>query len=334
MANVSGFLAPQSSGGKRSPQHRGPGSNGYFRREMWAHAGAYTWTAPKSGKIRIIVAGPASGANRHSGAGGGMAIHESLISTGDTVNVTVGAGSLGSTAANAVAAAGTSTVVCDAASISITANGGGGHTSDGATGGSSAGGNVSNYKGGDGEPSNQTGGASCAKPWGDGENSQSDRHGGLGWAPDIPVGSGTYGGSGSATAAIRDSYAGGSGLTARGGVALTSTTNARGNGADSIHGGQFPWWDVTDIDGGGGGGSGGPNNEHAAGSGGPGGGGGGSYNAPAGDGGIFGGGGSSHTLSGGNGGNGGGGGSSQSRSGGRGGDGLVIIFWDTDEDAA
>ena len=304
---------------------RGPGSNGYWRRQLWSQPGAYSFTVKKTGKIKIAAMGPGSGANRYPGAGGGLSIKELDVVEGDEILVTVGAGSIGAVSSAAVLAGGTTTVTCAARALSMIVNGGGAHTDNTAVGGTASGGDL-NFKGGDAPYINYIGGASSGRPFADGVSSMIGMRGGLGWAtaPDFVLHN-VLGGSGSHYFPPAGFYAGGGGMISRGGEGIRSNAIDPSTG---LNGEAQEWWDLDDVDGGGGGARYGGDVD--CGSGGPGGGGAGAEDSTrAGNGGFGAGGGGSTSGVGGNGGNGaGGGGSSTSYTGGNGGNGFVGIWWD------
>ena len=333
--------AALSGGGAASlPQHKGPGSNGYKRRELWFRNGAFSWTAPKDGKIKIYALGAGGGgANASSnfkkgGGGGGLCMKETTVSAGDVLTVTVGAGGAGGTSTGADG--GTTTVVCAAASIAMTANGGEGGD-DNTNGGTASGGDV-NYSGG-GQVTGinaDTGGASSASPWGDGFSAKQYGYGGCGWGGNTDQY--VFGGASSHRGVKANTSHGASGLAVRGGE-KTYLSSTYGGHSGNPHGRSSEWWDLSDVDGAGGSylGASSTNEQYtASGSGGMGAGGAGGQNGTSGGEGGFGGGGgfnsyNSSNAHAGNGGNGGGGGGRMDNSaipGGDGGDGAVIIYWD------
>lgn len=319
MSNISSFLSSSTS----IPALNGPGSNGYLKRKMWFHNGAYSWTAPKTGKIKICAVGGGAGGNEYPGAGGGMSIGEFDITAANVVSVTVGAGGTGNTGTNATTAGGTTTVVCAAASISITANGGSSHTSGAGTGGTASGGDL-NHSGGDGYALVERGGASSGTPWGNGNSASSNMFGGNGWSDTSGITVNTYGGGGSHGVPIpsQNGGSGGKGLISNGGQKLDYGTNDLTT-SDSLNGESQPWWDIQDMDGGGGGYANNANNSGGFGGVGSGGGAGTLY---GGSGGIGGGGGAGNTYAGNGGPGGGAGGGYSGRS--KGGDGFVIIWFE------
>lgn len=327
MSATSQFL---SSTALKPASYNGPGSNGYWRRKMWLSAGAYTFTASKTGRHKIYALGGGGGANGvGAGAGGGLSCWEGNLVAGDVVTVTVGAGGTQNSDSTSAGAGGTTAVVCAARSLSMTANGGQGGTDNSArAGGTSTGGNVFNYTGGGAQASGyQYGGSSSATPDGDGltPTGNATKNAGLSWCrQQFPNSGNVYAGGSRWQHAAINGYHGANGLATRGGLATPANTLA----TPFMHGEAAPFWDLTDVDGGGG--AGGNGSGVLPGNGGPGAGGGaGASNASGGNGGFGAGGGRGlNGNHGGNGGNGGGGGAGGASWGGRGGDGAVLIFWD------
>lgn len=283
----------------------GPGSNGYFKRKMWLRSGAYSWTAPADGKIKVAALGAGGGADNCNGGGAGLAIGEYDVSEGDVLTLTLGSPGIGSRYGT-TSAGGTTTVVCGDAGISITANGGPVGTSVVATGGDASGGNVINSTGG-GTNTNR-GGSSSGTPFGDGFRGEDvASSGGCGW------GGSSRTDAGSSSHNPSTHRHGASGLTANGGV--------EDGAAPGIHGKSMPFWDLEDVDGGGGGygsailDTGGNGGVGAGGAG-------GRYGGSGG----FGGGGGKGTDVGGDGGHGGGGGA-HTGGGGSGGQPAVLIWF-------
>jgi hypothetical protein len=318
-------------GGAAIPETNGSGSNGYLLREIWIKAGAYSFTAPISGWYKFDAVGAGeSGTDINGspsykgGAAGGRTIKEHYLIADDVVSVTLGEGGLWGVVNSNPVAGGSTTVVCAARSLSMTATGGNN------SGGSGSGGDV-NLTGGARPTSNSKGGSSAPSHVRDGWSANDLTSNGL------PAGQGGCGlggpamsvaGSGSHFQGSRWSnlYAGGAGLTARGGVNPSTNVYAI---ATNPNGESMPFWDLAQVDGGGGAGSILASVNGGHGGTGAGGGGGQVANSGCGNGGILGGGGggTQNSVYGGNGGNGGGGGCGGDGDPGNGGDGCVFIFW-------
>ncbi|WP_395175037.1 hypothetical protein [Roseibium alexandrii] len=294
----------------------GPGSNGYMRRKLFVAAGAYSWTAPQTGKVKVYAIGPGGGGGqRRPGAGGGLAEIELDINAGDVLSVTVGPGGLGTIHNVDGNNGGTTTVVCAAQGLNLVANGGEGGKVAGAAGGTATGGDV-NRAGGAGSATAVRGGGSSGGPRSTGFEALGE--GGSGWGGPSNNGSGASSHFPGRSSAITETAA--SGLMSKGGITYDTTY-----GYADPFGQSADWWDLHDMDGGGG-----ALSKWAGAEGGTGAGGGGRNAFHQGGNGGFGGGGGTGNL-GGHGGNGGGGGSGvvtdSVGTGGRGGDGAVIIYF-------
>lgn len=109
MANLSQFLASSSP---RAIDSAGPGSNGFWRRQIYRMPGTYTWVAPKSGRVKIQALGAAAGGQGDipgpSGAYGEKTLN---VIEGQTLTIVVGAGTAGTAAYGTTAArAGTTSI--------------------------------------------------------------------------------------------------------------------------------------------------------------------------------------------------------------------------------
>ena len=322
MANLSQFLASTSP---KAIQAAGPGSNGYWRRELWLKAGSFSFTVKKSGKHKIYAGGAGGGGGWvYPGASAGLSCDERDFVAGDVITLTLGAGGAGNNSTSNGSDGGSTTIVCAARGLNLVLTGatGGRSGGTGMTAGTATGGNVFNRNGAV-PAAGLAGGCSMASPFANGFASTS--YGGAGWGG----GAISSGGASSHSRAFRNT--GARGLTSPGGTELLNPPSVYLT-VGTLNGASAPWWDLTDMDGGGGAGAplSGP-----AGDGGVGAGGGGtitSSNSSPGAGGFGGGGGaSSASGNGGDGGNGAGGGSgpnNTSFSGGRGGDAFCAIYWD------
>ncbi|CTQ67089.1 hypothetical protein [Roseibium alexandrii] len=297
----------------------GPGSNGYMRRKLFVAAGAYSWTAPQTGKVKVYAIGPGGGGGqRRPGAGGGLAEIELDINAGDVLSVTVGPGGLGTIHNVDGNNGGTTTVVCAAQGLNLVANGGEGGKAAGAAGGTATGGDVNRTGGSGGAVVSPTilGGGSSGGPRGDGFEAAAE--GGSGWGGPSNNGTGASSHFPGRSSTLDETAV--SGLFSKGGIAFDQTY-----GYSDPFGQSAVWWDLDDMDGGGG-----ALSKSMGAEGGTGAGGGGSVSFQLGGNGGFGGGGGAAQV-GGNGGNGGGGGAGGSTAGGatggRGGDGAVIIYF-------
>lgn len=326
-------------------------ANGYARRRMWMVPGSYTWTVPNGVlEIKSVVIGAGGGGRKansyysNGGGGGAYASKTWAVSPGDTVDITVGAGSALQESTNAAVTGGASVVTING--VSVTANGGEGadyNIDTGGAGGTATGGDI-NHTGGRGGWAQSTaaasGGGSSGTPLRDGFD------GGDGQSTRAPAGGSGWGGRGGGASATDENAGSGGGSLGPGsmqespvhgvpgGVGADATGVAIFDLANSVfladnQGRGSPWWDPEDIDGTGGG-SGATDNSvgFPGGHGGPGGGGGAGAQINAGSGGFGGGGGGAYNSLAGNGGPGGGGGSVDTgQGGGHGGNGAVIIYW-------
>lgn len=307
MSNMSQFLASTAPRALMAGQ---PGSNGYWRRDIFRVPGTYTWTAKKSGWIKIQALGAACGAaGNYCGASAAFGESEVYVAAGVPLTIVVGQGGAGSAGGAAASSSGTTT------SISGTPVGGtplvlvgaiGGVNHAAMTAGTATGPWTLSYPGA--KPAvNATGlgSPSSGSPFGVGKVSTGA--GGAGW------------GGGAANTGGASSHSPGALSLGASGILSATPPTSGANGQSE------PFWDLRDADGSGG-----------------------SYGSgPGGDGGIGAGGaaasGSANTggrsvLGGGTGlsssapppksGAGSGGGANTTGSGGPGGDAWVAIFWD------
>lgn len=94
-----GRSANSSPGGERPSAVGAPGSNGFWRRKMWQKPGTYTWTAPKSGKVKVQAIGAgAGGVEQYPGASGGYGEKTFDVVEGATLTIVIGAGSASNSA--------------------------------------------------------------------------------------------------------------------------------------------------------------------------------------------------------------------------------------------
>lgn len=311
-------------GTKRAPFYKGPGSNGFFRREMYYLPGTYTFTARKTGKVKIQALGAAGGASHSvSGTSGAFGEKELSITKGDTLTIVIGQGSSGVSSDNGTATASpgsTSVSGTPVGGTPLVLSGGGGTRYNGGSPVFGSPGTASgpwdlSYSGAAATATNQ-GSPSSASPFGPGFTSSGS--GGAGW------GGTTTGGGGAST-----HYPGSSGPTA-GATARAGTDGVSGVSPWNTPGETKDWWDMRDVDSG----SGGASSTYAAVASGPGAG----ASAGSGSSRSFFGGGSPYSGAAakppraGNGAGGGSQGASVAIASGDGGNGLVYIFWDTDED--
>ncbi|MBB4145821.1 hypothetical protein [Rhizobium rhizoryzae] len=324
MSSLSQFIASTSP---KAITAAGPGSNGYWRREMWLRAGSFSFTVKKSGKMKIYAGGAAGGGGyQYPGASAGMACDERDYVQGDVITITIGAGGVGANQATNGGDGGTTSVVCAARGLNLVLTGatGGRNGGSGMTAGAATGGNQFNRSGAVPPAGSAAGygGCSSASPFANGFASA--QTGGAGWGGPARA----SGGASSHRSSVGSE--GAPGLLSKGGIPWsTSATYPRGDSGESQ-----PWWDLVDFDGAGGAtwsNANGPTGNGGVGAG-------GAANSTSsgqivgGQGGLGGGGGAGAGGSGGAGGNGGngasGGGSVISGLGGAGGDGLCIIYWD------
>lgn len=321
MSNVSQFLA---STAPKAITAGGPGSNGYWRRDVYRVPGTFTWTAQKSGKIKIQAIGTGAGASgTYPGASGAFGEKTLSVTAGQTLTVVVGAGGFGSVSSVTSGNGG-------ATSISGTPVGG---TPLGLTGALGAKQDATSTFGTAGVATGpwdlsfagalgtaSKGSPASASPFRAGVANPTGG-GGAGWGG---PGNGSGGGSSHMPS---HSIMGAPGLSARGGAGNITPDNLNLNGE------ARSFWDLRDVDSGGGGaGSGGGSSQNQGGNGGPGAGGGSASSAgSAGGASVLGGGtgaSQSSTAAPPKSGHGAGGGANPSQTGGDGGDGLVMIFWD------
>ncbi len=339
-----GRTAPAAAPSGKPATSNGPGSNGYWRRDVYQTPGTYTWTAKKDGRIKIQAIGAAAGAAYYlPGASGGYGEKELNVTTGQTLTIVVGTGGHGIPNNQGV---GTRAGDGTATSISGTPVGGTALTIAGATGGGYNDGvnPVSNPGAitGPWDRSNPgaasslggVGSPSSGSPFGPGRAASTNReYGGKGWAEpvaNISASSGTHvGGDGTHTAAPTG-YKGGRGLVSKAGF------RGQGNGYqpyEGTDGEAQPFWDLASVDSAGGSGAT-SGTSSPGGNAGPGAGGGaGDSNGTYGGVSALGGGtgwsaGGLAAPRSGNGGGGGGVGSTAGGRGGAGGNGYVQIFWD------
>ncbi len=315
-----------ASAGPRPERATGPGSNGYWRRDIFFRPGTYTWKAEKAGKIKVQGLGAGAGGNMmRSGASAAFGEKTLTVAIGDTLTIVVGEGGTGNNSATVRSANGTST------SISGTPVGGTPLTFVGATGVSGDGtlagapgtatGPWDKSNPGAVDTAGQKGGPSSGSPFGPGIVSQGE--GGAGWGGPATG----FAGGGSHTPGVGQEA--GSGLRSRA---------VRSQGAVGINDGSFvgeyDFWDLADVDGPGGTSVLYASSQYFGFAPGPGGGGPGSGTAtgvtPGQAMSLLGGGPGSvgNGSTGAKGGFGAGGGSSNGGTGGKGGDAIVFIFWD------
>ncbi|WP_324134166.1 hypothetical protein [Bosea sp. (in: a-proteobacteria)] len=300
-----------------------PGSNGYWRRDVYRVPGTYTWTAQKSGRVRIQAIGAAAGGSgSYPGASGSFGEKTLTVSAGQTLTVVLGAGGAGSVAGTTSGNGGNT-------SISGTPVGG---TALGLTGALGAKQDAPATFGTAGAAtgpwdlsfegavalSASRGSSASASPFGAGV-SNSAGTGGAGWGgPTVS--------SGGASTHSR----GGPGINGAPGLTAKAGTYSEAPNTMALNGEAGPFWDLRDVDSGGG--SVGPGStNYAGGIGGPGAGGGGAGAASASGGpSILGGGtgNSSGSSAAPKSGHGAGGGANSGQTGGDGGDAFVMIFWD------
>ncbi|PPQ37072.1 hypothetical protein SAMN06265338_1159 [Rhodoblastus acidophilus] len=230
MSSLTQFL--NSTGGARAVQAGQPGSNGFWRRDVFRGAGTYVWTASKAGKIKIQGIGAAAGgAGTYPGASGAFGEKTLTVAAGDQLTIVIGQGGAGASS-GAPGNGGSS-------SISGTPIGGTPLTLAGAQG-AAAGVGVAGVASGPWDTSypgaiaigQNTGSPSSGSPFGAGRASSGG--GGAGWGG----GAAGYGGASSHRSA--PGSVGAYGLVAPG-------------GRIGLDGGSQPFWDLRDIDGGGGG---------------------------------------------------------------------------------
>ena len=324
MPNVSSFL---SSTSPKAIMQGQPGSNGYWRRDIYRLPGTYTWTAPKSGRIKIQAIGTASGGSgQFPGASGAYGDKTLSVNKGDMLTLVLGTGGAGS-AGSATSGNGSSTSISGApiGPTPLTLIGATGVNSTNlATGapGSATGPWDQSFPGNKGSAAGQ-GSPSSGSPFGAGKKSTGG--GGAGWAIEN-IGEG---GAGSHTPSVGQK--GGGGLISAGGQSGSEVAQAMPSGTpvEGAAGDSAPFWDLDSVDSGGGGA--GRSGSGSGGAGGPGAGGG----AFAGSNAYYVGG--LSVLGGGAGysygkpaksGYGAAGGASVNSTGGDGGNAIIFIFWD------
>ena len=81
----------------KPPAQGQPGSNGYWRRQIWDRPGTFTWTAQKDGRVKIQAIGAASGGSASINGNPGHYGEKTLnVLAGQTLTIVVGAGGDGS----------------------------------------------------------------------------------------------------------------------------------------------------------------------------------------------------------------------------------------------
>jgi hypothetical protein len=225
----------------------GPGSNGFWRRDIYRKPGTYTWTASKDGKVKIQALGAGAGANGLlPGASGSFGEKTLSVTVGQTLTVVVGPGGTaqrnsinslsgngGATSISGVPVGGTALVLVGALgtsgeSVTVTQPGVAGV----ATGpwDKSNPGAVGIYNGGapsSGSPSNP--------------GFSSTGSGGAGW------GGGAIGIGGGSSHRRGVSGTGAPGLVAQPALDLNGSPYPGGQAVNA-----FPFWDFADVDGAGG----------------------------------------------------------------------------------
>ena len=87
---------PATPSSPRAERANGPGSNGYFRRDVVRRPGTYTWKAEKAGKIKIQGLGAGSGADGYyPGASAAFGEKTLTVAVGDTLTIVIGDGGSG-----------------------------------------------------------------------------------------------------------------------------------------------------------------------------------------------------------------------------------------------
>ncbi|WAJ26847.1 hypothetical protein [Antarcticirhabdus aurantiaca] len=91
-----GRNAPLAPAPRAPERANGPGSNGYFRRDIIRRPGTYTWKAEKAGKIKIQGLGAGSGADGdYPGASAAFGEKTLTVAIGDTLTIVIGDGGAG-----------------------------------------------------------------------------------------------------------------------------------------------------------------------------------------------------------------------------------------------
>ncbi len=239
MATLSQFAAIE---GNKPAASNGPGSNGFWRRDIYRVPGTYTWTATKTGNILIEGLGAgAGGSGTWPGASNYWAIRSvSLaVTAGQTLTIVIGAGGAGAASGSAGGNGGST-------SVSGTPIGGTPLTIAGATGANGAAGATGSVSGpwdlsfaGAVASAAAKGAPSSGSPFGIGKASAGG--GGAGWGG----GANSFGGASTHSAASTQD--GARGLSARGGQSWASSNTA------PHHGESSPYWALNSVDSGGGG---------------------------------------------------------------------------------
>lgn len=310
MSNISQFL--QSTAIARPMAQRAPGSNGFWRRDIFRLPGTYVWTASKAGKIKIQAIGAGSGGNLGTpGASGCFGEKELTVAVGDTLTIVVGAGSAGTNADTGFSANAGSTSISGTpvggTPLVLPGAGGVRHSSFGVGAVATATGPWGFATTGAVPTGASQGSPSSGSPFGNGFASTNG--GGAGW------GGGAADSSGASSHRAAYGNAGVRGLLADGG---SYAEGARDGSSQDL-------WDLRDADGGGGAAGGTVN----GGIGGIGAGGGQAGTSSKGGASVLGGGcGVSAASPPPKAGAGAGGGASSAGAGGAGGDAIVFVFWD------
>lgn len=97
----------------KGPAQGQPGSNGYWRRDQFSRSGTATWTAKKTGKVKVQAIGAGAGCHGQSpGASGGYGEKEFNVVAGEVYTIVTGKGGAGLQAnANATSPAGGTTSI-------------------------------------------------------------------------------------------------------------------------------------------------------------------------------------------------------------------------------
>ena len=222
---------PTVPGGKPTSAN-GPGSNGYWRRQMFFLPGTYVWKAKKAGKVKIEGIGAAAGGSgTWPGPSGSYGEREILVAVGDELTVIIGSGGGGVSSGPGGNGGSTSVSGSPIGAVPLVLVGAIGASAAGGTPGTSTGPWDKTYAGASSASANK-GSPSSASPLGAGIASTGQ--GGAGWG-----GAGDSGGGSTLRAASGND--GAPGLFAKGGLySLTPNGEA------------LPFWDLADCDSGGG----------------------------------------------------------------------------------
>lgn len=241
-------IAPalMSSASPRAIMQGQPGSNGYWRRQIWDRPGTFTWTATKDGKVKIQAIGAASGASNSLPGNPGHYGEKTLyVVAGQSLTIVVGTGGVGSDANNNLSQAGSTT------SISGTPVGGTPLVLPGAPAVNSATNNYGTatvpsgpwdkfFGGGIGSAASKfKGSPASASPFGPGVHADVDSGpGGQGWGGRSRANTGAS----SHRNGTADNFISAPGRTARGGVTSLGAQVA------TLMPESLPFWDLEDID--------------------------------------------------------------------------------------